>query len=171
VRWIVLAAILCSCTEGPTALSFDRESRAGYAWSGPGSFCCDVSGTENVGWQIWFTNTSSCPTTGTQAVALLMILTSKQVPPDSGEFPVLPSLEIPIHQPFPPIAEPMAYLNTDDFEAHDGRLSLDTFSPDLVAGTLHATGESLSGTIKGVAFDGEFSAPYCEVIARVNGSL
>jgi hypothetical protein len=43
-----------------------------YGWSGAGIFCCEGDGIANVGWQIWFTNTSTCPERGLVDIAMLM---------------------------------------------------------------------------------------------------
>ena len=64
--------------------------KAGYAWSGPYSWCCEVGGnTSYVAWQILVHEREECPTSPTDFVAGLDIISPEPVQPPSTELPAL----------------------------------------------------------------------------------
>ncbi|MGE0548860.1 MAG: hypothetical protein AB7O24_20405 [Kofleriaceae bacterium] len=171
----ILAALVligCGSSGEPGTYRVDGESRARFAYSGPGGFCCDINdmGNENVGWQIWFTNTESCPTREERVVGMLMVLSPMKLPQHSGAMPELPSLEIDIHPVPYMITSPMAYLGADESTNPAGHLSLETFTRELVAGSFNAEGSEAPPSDDLVMFGGDFVAPYCDIIAESNGS-
>lgn len=161
MRVAVLLCAIAACTGIPgdaQTLVAGGEPVAGYAWSGAGSLCCNTDGTENVGWQVWFTNTDFCPTRGDQSSGLLMILSPERVKPPSTALPALPSLTLPIHDPGD-IVDPMAYMGTNDVRSVIGTLTLTTYGMDEIAGRFTGTGTNLDG--KQVEVHGTFVAHDC----------
>lgn len=77
----VLVLGACADVPGdPNTLVVDGKAVAGYAWSGPGGLTTDNQNLVYAGWQIWFTNTASCPTTSAEVKGVLEILTPDMVP-------------------------------------------------------------------------------------------
>ena len=164
-RALILFA-LTACTGIPgnqDAFVLDGQPVAGYAWTGPGSYCCDIDGTENVGWQIWFTNTDYCPTKGSDAIGFLEILSPARVQAPSTELPVLSSQTVPITFVTDyTLKDPIAYIGTDNVEDVDGTLALSTYSTDEVAGTFTGKARMLGGAQ--VDIHGTFDGHRCDRI-------
>ncbi len=168
--WAVLVLGACADVPGdPTTLVVDGKPVAGYAWSGPGGLAADNVNLEYAGWQIWFTNTASCPTTGVQVKARLEILTPDMVPFPSTALPTLPASTVPLEMlnlhPTAAVADLNVYMApaSTDRVSLSGTLTLTTFSADQVDGTFSAqTQELLGGPL--VDAHGTFSAPRCSSI-------
>ena len=160
---VVVAAACSSNNDGSVAYTLNGNVRASHAWSGPGDLCCDANNMANVAWQIWFTNTTDCPTTKTAAVATFLIIAPEKVTPPSTTLPNLPSLELTIEVPPATIDTPLAYLNdSGEIDSPSGTLTLTTFTADEVDGTFMAMGKDAADIL--TTYTGTFTAPTCDFI-------
>jgi hypothetical protein len=160
---VVVAAACSSNSTGGNAYSLNGTVRATNAWSGPGGLCCDANHMANVAWQIWFTNTTDCPTTMTAAVATFLIIAPEKVTPPSTDLPNLPDLELTIEVPPMTIAAPLAYLNdSSEIDSPSGTLTLTSFTADEVDGNFMAMGKDAADI--DTTYSGTFTAPACDFI-------
>jgi len=119
---LVLACSFVGCADvpgDPDTIVVDGSPLAGYAWSGPGEYCCDYpDGTVNAGWKIWFTNTEYCPTRSDDYIAQIVIVGPERVVPPSTALPSLTSPTLSVSRYFSgaEISETVAYFTGYDVE-------------------------------------------------------
>ena len=164
VACLLVVAACSSSNDGGGVYSLNGKFRATNAWSGPGGLCCDANHMANVAWQIWFTNTTDCPTTMTAAVATFLIIAPDKVLPPSTALPNLPSLDgLPIEVPPATIDSPLAYFNdSSEIDSPSGTRTLTSFTTDEVDGNFMAMGKDAADIVTNYA--GTFAAPACDFI-------
>lgn len=166
---LALAIGACSSQPGdPSTFVHDGKTIAGYAWSGPYSELADYPYDSGyVGWQVWFTNTDYCPTTGSEGLGSLVIVTPELVYKPSTQLPTLASPVLPIVLydtiTLPPgITAPEAIVYGQDFASISGTLTLSTFNEDEVAGSFDARVDMpLESSNEMHEAHGTFVAPRC----------
>lgn len=164
VACLLVVAAACSSDSGGNGMySLNGKVRASNAWSGAGGLCCDENHMANIAWQVWFTNTTDCPTTMTAAVATFLIIAPDKVTPPSTALPNLPSLDLTIEVPPSTIDSSIAYFNdSSEIDSPAGTLTLTTFSTDEVDGNFTATGKDAADI--DTNYSGTFTAPACDFI-------
>lgn len=140
------------------------DAKAGYAWSGPGSFCCNGDGTHLVGWQIWFTNTEACPTSNADIVGNFLIVSAEKVQGPSTALPQLTSMTLPILFPdVVPDGQSVALFDVKgEADEPGGTLTLATYSGDEITGTFTASTYDIDR--KTLMIRGNFDAHRCDRI-------
>jgi hypothetical protein len=169
VAFVFLAACSAGVPGDPDTLVINGDPQAGYAWSGPSSWCCTVTDfTPRVAWQIWFTNTEECPTSNADIVGIVYIISSETVQPPSTELPALTSMTLQIVFPsgvdFTRSADPVAELGAGKNAAYPplGTLMLRTYSADEITGVIAARTED--NRQNQLEITGRFDAHRCDRI-------
>lgn len=164
---VMISLAACDSSSDPPAgvYQVNGKQTATAAYAGPGALCCDQNGMANVAWQVWFTNTESCPANKTMATATLLIISPSKVTPPSTALPDLGgTTELSITTAPADVTTPIAQLHdTGRFVAPVGTLTLTTFDETTVEGSFTATGTD-SADVE-YAFASNFTATTCASIS------
>jgi hypothetical protein len=140
------------------------EPQAGYAWSGPSSYCCNGHLEDLAAWQIWFTNTEQCPTSNADIVGVLDIISPETVQRPSTELPALTSttLEIILPDAHEWMQEVAELGVKGENGPPSGTLEIGMYSAEEITGTVRARAPNIDGTDMEIV--GAFDAHRCDRI-------
>lgn len=161
----IICVAACSSSDPPVGVyQVNGRTAATAAYAGAGSLCCDQNGMANVAWQIWFTDTESCPADLTAAAATLFVIAPTKVTPPSTSLPDLGgSMELAIRTAPATVTTPIAVLHDiGTFAAPMGTLTLSSFDTETVAGSFSASASDQAGVA--YTFAGSFTATACSTI-------